>query len=118
MDDSWYNGLGNPWVCEWSQHHWWVDSHLRRPGRHRFVGSAPVQPNVSSEAFSGHFGVFVEPQSDPTKRSSKILLGSTEGLGADWAAARNPVASHLVEALACRERTREPPIPCVCASQT
>ena len=34
----------------------------------------------------------------------------TEGLEADWTAAINMVASHLVEALACREHAREAPI--------
>ena len=76
------------------------------------------QTNVCSEAFSGHFGLFAEPQEDPVKRSSKTLAEGTQRVHADWTTTRNPGNSRLAEALAGRDRAHAALFACVFTTRT
>ena len=77
-----------------------------------------MSTNVCSEAFSGHFGLFAEPQEDPMKRSSKTLAEGTQRVHADWTTTRNPGNSRLAEALAGRDRAHAALFACVLTTRT
>ena len=77
-----------------------------------------MSTNVCSEAFSGHFGLFAEPQEDPVKRSSKTLAEGTQRVHADWTTTTNPGNSRLAEALAGRDRAHAALFACVFTTRT